>query len=97
MNPRTWRIYSPDKRKNPSGKTVWRARVRNTETGEVRRLRGSYRTQGLALDASQDWLEQHGRALPLDLTLGSYFQRWKNRHPRPSARTNRSNWQRIEH
>jgi integrase len=96
MSGRTWRIYSPDKRKNPSGKSVWRARVRNTETGEVRRLGGSYRTQRDAMDASQDWLESHGRALPLDLTLDGYFQRWKKRHPRPSARTNRSNWQRIE-
>jgi integrase len=93
---KTWRIYSPDKRTNPSGKTVWRARVKNTETGHLRRLTGTYRTQGLAMDAAQDWIEHHGRVLPLELTLGGYFERWKTRHPRPSPRTNRSNWQRID-
>jgi integrase len=84
----------PYKRRNPSGKVVWRVRGADPRTGERVPI-GTFKTRQEAEEAQLRW--QQERALGLEeMSLTDYFATWQRRRPRPSARTNRSNWQRIE-
>jgi integrase len=84
----------PYKRRNPSGKTVWRVRGTDARTGERVPI-GTFKSRQEAEEAQVRWHQE--RALGLEeMSLAAYFEVWKSRRPRPSARTNRSNWQRLE-
>jgi integrase len=92
-----WRTEAPRKRENPSGTVVWRARVRNAETGERREV-GTRRTRAEAKDFAQQWCRSQERVVALDrMTVASYFDYWKREWPRPSERTNEGNWHRVGH
>jgi integrase len=92
-----WRAESPRKRVNPSGKVVWRARVRNTGTDERREV-GTLRTRTAAKDFAEQWSRSHERVAALDrMTLARYFDYWRQEWPRASERTNAANWHRVGH
>jgi hypothetical protein len=92
-----WRAEAPRKRENPSGKVVWRARVRNTDTDERREV-GTRRTKTEAKDFAEQWCGSQERVAVLDqMTLEGYFHHWRREWPRPSDRTNAANWDRVGH
>lgn len=92
-----WRAEGPRKRSNPSGRVAWRARVRNTDTGERREV-GTRRTRTEARDFADQWCRGQERVVALDrMTVGSYFEYWRREWPRPSDRTNQGNWHRLDH
>ena len=94
---REWRAEGPRKRPNPSGTVAWRARVRNTKTGERREV-GTRRTRTEAKDFAEHWCRSEERIVALDrMTVASYFEHWKREWPRPSGRTNAGNWHRVGH
>jgi integrase len=90
------RHESPIKRRNPSGEVVWLARYtgrdgkRHIAKPSWNRGKGTFRRKGEAQKAIE---EAYGLSDRPD-TLGAYFEKWTERHPR-SERTNATNEHRI--
>lgn len=82
------RREAPVRRINPSGRPVWLARFTNAQGR--RKSTGTYSTKR---EAQQAIDEAYGRRERVD-TLGDYFKRWPQLHPR-AARTQATNEHRI--
>ena len=82
------RREAPVRRINPSGRPVWLARFTNAQGR--RKSTGTYSTKREAQQAIDD---AYGRRERVD-TLGDYFKRWPQLHPR-AARTQATNEHRI--
>jgi integrase len=79
----------PERRRNPSGKTVWRAIGR--AKGRPKKVLGTFERKRDAIRAEDEFRRKPWAD---ELTITEYFERWIEDHPR-SDRTNETNAWRI--